>query len=102
MSDCENISQSDFAAVCRERDDAVALLAQYSAEREHNAMQALAYKAERDEAREALSGRTVSCLQCNEAAKQLEAMRDAIKEAYEALLTLSSSHEPLRRRNQNP
>lgn len=77
----------------RERDEALALLAQYSAEREHNAMQALAYKAERDEAiatcqelvtdsnavtlaatvvrlererneaREALSGRTVSCSQ---------------------------------------
>lgn len=40
---------------------------------------------ERDEAREALSGRTVSCSQRNEAAKQLEAMREAIKEA-EALL----------------
>lgn len=92
----------------RERDEALALLAQYSAEREHNAMQALAYKAERDEAiatcqelvtdsnavtlaatvvrlererneaRGALSGRTVSCLQCNEAAKQIEAMRVAI------------------------
>lgn len=33
---------------------------------------------ERDEAREALSGRTMSCLQCNEAAKQIEAMRVAI------------------------
>lgn len=32
---------------------------------------------ERDEAREALSGRTVSCSLCNEAAKQLEAMRSA-------------------------
>jgi hypothetical protein len=115
MSDSENISQSVFAAVCRERDDALALLAQYSAEREHNAMQALAYKAERDEAiatcqelvtdsnavtlaatvvrlererneaREALSGRTVSCSQCNEAAKQLEAMREAIKEAHAAI-----------------
>ena len=38
----------------RERDEARALATQYSGEREHNAMQALAYKAERDEAREAL------------------------------------------------
>lgn len=37
---------------------------------------------ERDEAREALSGRTVSCSQCNEAARQLEAMREAIKNIY--------------------
>ena len=88
MSDSENISQSDFAAVCRERDDAFSLLTQYSAEREHNAMQALAYKAERDEAREALSGRTVSCSQCNETAKQLEAMREAIKDAHTELSNL--------------
>lgn len=36
---------------------------------------------ERDEALAALSGRTVSCSQCNEAARQLEAMREAIREA---------------------
>lgn len=67
---------------------------------------------ERNAAREALSGRTVSCSHCNETAKQLDAMRDelqkvgqqrdawamrcdklgveamreAIKEAYEALI----------------
>lgn len=35
----------------RERNDWKALATQYSAEREHNAMQALAYKADRDEAR---------------------------------------------------
>ena len=34
---------------------------------------------ERDEAREALSGRTVSCSQCNEVARQLEAMREEIE-----------------------
>lgn len=45
---------------------------------------------ERDEAREALSGRTVSCSQRNEAAKQLEAMREAIKEAHKALLRLQT------------
>jgi len=39
---------------------------------------------ERDEARAALSGRTVSCSQCNEAAKQIESMREAIKEAHNA------------------
>jgi hypothetical protein len=38
----------------RERDEAREQSAIYAAEREHNAMQALAYKAERDEAREAL------------------------------------------------
>jgi hypothetical protein len=31
---------------------------------------------ERDEARESFSGRTVSCSQCNEAAKQIDAMSD--------------------------
>ena len=35
----------------RERDEWKALATQYSVEREHNAMQALTYKAERDEAR---------------------------------------------------
>lgn len=35
----------------RERNEWKALATQYSAEREHNAMQALAYKADRDEAR---------------------------------------------------
>jgi hypothetical protein len=35
----------------RERDEWKALATQYSVEREHNAMQALAYEAERDEAR---------------------------------------------------
>lgn len=45
-------------------------------------------KKERDEARAALSGRTVSCSQCNEAAKQIAAMREAIKEASDALLRM--------------
>lgn len=35
---------------------------------------------ERDEAREALSGRTVSCAQCNKSAKKLEAIRELLRE----------------------
>ena len=59
----------DFARKLeRELDETRALLTQYSAEREHNAMQALAYKTERDET-----------------LKQLEAMRKAIREAHNAL-----------------
>lgn len=122
MSDSENISQSVFAAVCRERDDALALLAQYSAEREHNAMQALAYKAERDEAiatcqelvtdsnavtlaatvvrlererneaREALSGRTVSCSQCNESAEKLSTVYRWIERNHPDGFIDSQSH----------
>lgn len=42
---------------------------------------------ERDEARAALSGRTVSCPNCNEAGRTIEAMREAIREACEALST---------------
>lgn len=34
---------------------------------------------ERNAAREALSGRTVSCSHCNETAKQLDAMRDELQ-----------------------
>lgn len=36
---------------------------------------------ERDELRQAISGRTVSCEQCNEAARKIEQMREAIKNA---------------------
>lgn len=35
---------------------------------------------ERDEAREALSGRTVSCAQCDKSAKKLEAIRELLRE----------------------
>lgn len=38
----------------KERDEALKLLAQYSAEREHNAMQALAHKADADSMRDAI------------------------------------------------
>ena len=106
----------------RERDEALALLAQYSAEREHNAMQALAYKAERDEAiatcqelvtdsnavtlaatvvrlererneaREALSGRTVSCSQCNEAAAKLSTVYRWIERNHPDGFIDSQSH----------
>lgn len=38
-----------------------------------------------EEARSALSGRTVSCSNCNETARQLEAMREAVKELRESL-----------------
>ena len=37
------------------------------------------------ELRQALSGRTVSCSQCNESARTIEAMREAIKEAHAAI-----------------
>jgi hypothetical protein len=40
---------------------------------------------ENAELRQALSGRTVSCSQCNDAAAKMEAMREAIKFADEAL-----------------
>ena len=40
---------------------------------------------ERDELRAALSGRTVSCGQCNESATENQAMRDAIREAHNAI-----------------
>jgi hypothetical protein len=40
---------------------------------------------ERDEARAALSGRTVSCSQCNESARTIAAMREAIKDAHAAI-----------------
>ena len=47
--------QGDFARELeRERDKARKLLAQYSAEREHNAMQALAHKADADSMRDAI------------------------------------------------
>lgn len=64
MNDALNLSQSAFAAICRER----------------------------DEARAALSGRTVSCSQCNESAKRADAMREAIKEAHKALVFLNDFH----------
>lgn len=40
---------------------------------------------ERDKARAALSGRTVSCPNCNEAGRTIEAMREAIREAITAI-----------------
>lgn len=40
------------------------------------------------ELRQALSGRTVSCEQCNTLATENQAMREAIREAYENLETL--------------
>jgi hypothetical protein len=43
-----------YIVVKRERNEARSLLAQYSAEREHNAMQALAHKADADSMREAI------------------------------------------------
>lgn len=91
MSDSENISQSVFAAVCRERDDALALLAQYSAEREHNAMQALAYKAERDEAiatcQELVTDSNAVTLAATVVRLERERneAREAIKEAHAAI-----------------
>lgn len=45
------VSSSLARKLERERNEWKSLAAQYSAEREHNAMQALAYKADRDEAR---------------------------------------------------
>lgn len=47
---------------------------------------------ERDEAREALSGRTVSCSQCNAAAAQIAALRKALEKAlavHKAITTYS-------------
>lgn len=38
----------------------------------------------------ALSGRTVSCSNCNESARTIDAMREAIKEAHDALSELAS------------
>jgi hypothetical protein len=49
----------------RERDEWKALATQYSFEREHNAMQALAYEAERDEARgqrDMLAAALINCM----------------------------------------
>ena len=67
---------ADFARKLeRERDESRSLLARCSAEREHNAMQALVYKAERDEA-----------------AKQLEAMREAIREAHALCKSAERDH----------
>lgn len=43
---------------------------------------------ERDEARQALSGRTVSCSLCNEAARKIEDMRTVIQGAHEAFKNL--------------
>ena len=43
---------------------------------------------ERDEAREALSGRTVSCSLCNEAARKIEDMHTVIQEAHKAFKNL--------------
>jgi hypothetical protein len=42
---------------------------------------------ERDELRAALSGRTVSCGQCNTLATENQAMREAIREAHNAIKT---------------
>ena len=62
----------------RERDEARALLTQCSAEREHNAMQALAHKADAD------------------------AMREAIKEADTLLSTIGYLKEDLTRSKLQP
>lgn len=83
MSDALNLSQSAFAAVCRERDKAIRELQEARNTlvnvRKERGARVLELKKERDEARAALSGRTVSCSQCNESAKQIEAMREAIR-----------------------
>ena len=42
--------------------------------------------------RKAISGRTVSCSQCNEAAKQIEDIREAINEAESILSDLCSNY----------
>jgi hypothetical protein len=42
-------------------------------------------KQEREEALAVLSGRTVSCSQCNEAAEKIASMREAIKDASVAI-----------------
>jgi hypothetical protein len=46
---------------------------------------------ERDKARAALSGRTVSCPNCNEAGRTIEAMREAIREAITAINRLMAA-----------
>ena len=57
--------QGDFARKLeRERDEARSLLAQYSAEREHNAMQALAHKADADSMRDAIKEAHGAISQC--------------------------------------
>jgi len=43
---------------------------------------------ERDEAKAALSGRTMSCSNCNESARTIDAMREAIKEAEKILQSI--------------
>lgn len=50
-------------------------------------------KKELQEARAALSGRTVSCSQCNESAKQIESMREAIKGAHNDIKALSENYD---------
>ena len=48
--------------------------------------------------RQALSGRTASCSQCNESARTIEAMREAIKDAHEVIrLCAYPDHEALAR-----
>jgi hypothetical protein len=44
------------------------------------------------ELREALSGRTVSCSQCNELARTIEGMREAMKDAQSAISAFLGFH----------
>ena len=87
----------DFARKLeRERDQWVAKAAELSAERESNAMQALAYKAERDEARKLFESSKRARASLSEACDHLQRERDALHtqiatERLFALLPESSS-----------
>lgn len=86
----QNVNQAAFAAVCKERDEALALLASEKSTRNAIIAKGLEMEKELQEAREALSGRTVSCSQCNEAAGKLEAMREAIQVAHAVITTVEA------------
>lgn len=75
---CDSFSFPEHARrMERERDEWKALVTQYSAEREHNAMQALAYKAERDELKTLLTmDRGVVTIARNGYVQELERQRD--------------------------
>jgi hypothetical protein len=77
----------DFARKLeRERDQWVAKAAELSAERESNAMQALVYKAERDEARKLFESSKRARASLSEACDHLQRERDSLREALSACM----------------